>query len=279
MVGFWYYVDYNKDVHFEPMLTNPSMLPNNTLLVDSDTQNYGDLIFSEDVSQIRNQVYYYGHKLPMPTQITENFAGDGQKQTFNLTYEPKHSLLLTDVTITVGGVAQTNALDIINATPGSGTPGCAYIYYTNQTMRFSTAPGNGVVASVTYFPLLPTQNMYNNPASFTLMKARDGSDGVYEYGITNKNLTASDTSLVNLAGAGQLLKYDLPHYAANFYSFTQGWKPGQYFFMTSDMRMDGQFQNTEFYVLKVTKVIVNHPKDGTPFFKNQLSCADTPYNL
>lgn len=276
-VGYWFYIDYQKDVHFEPILTNTSPLPENKLLVDSDSKSYSNLQFAEDVTQIRNQVYYYGHKLPMGSQITESWTGDENTQTFTLTYEPKHSIDTGDLTVKVDGVIQTNDLDISNATPGTGSANTAYIYYRNKTLRFASAPGN-VTVSCTYYPLLPTENLYNNPESFKHMKARDGMDGIYEWGTSNTNLTSNDSSLVNLAGKSTLLKYSLPHYTATFDSFFQGWKPGQYFYLTSDMRMDKEFQNKEFYILKTTKTIVNHSPGGSPIFKYSLSIADSPYN-
>lgn len=281
-VGFWFFIGPDKDVHFEPILTDISPLPNNLLDVDNDTDNYGDLVFSEDVSQVRNQVYLYGFKLPLLTPITEQFVGDGYTTMFTTGYELIHSL--GNITVTVGGVARTNALDISGGLPpASGTTpvddGKVYINYTGKTLRFLVAPAASVVVAVTYQPMIGTASMYNDPSLIALMKSRDGLDGIYEMGLNNPNLSSTTGELAGLEGQKQLLKFGPPHYTGEFVSYLQGWKTGQWFYLTSNIRMNGEFQNKVFYVLKVAKNIVNHPASGVPTFFYRVSIADNPYNF
>jgi hypothetical protein len=274
--GFQWWVDYNKDVHFGPTNTWPSPLPNNTLLPDTDTANYSNLKFTEDVSQVRNQIYLRGYKLPANYSITQSFVADGQNNTFTLTYEPKHSL--SSITVKVGGTTQTNKLDLSGGQPNAQTQdNTAYVHYKNKTVRFNVAPSQGTVVSVTYVPMFEMISMYNDPNAMQVMKQRDLQDGVYEYAVRDQQLTSTDQTLANIRGQLELAKYAYPHITGEFESFLQGWQPGQYFYLTSNNRMDGQFQNQIFYVVKVEKTIVSHPQGGSPTFKYLVSFSDTPY--
>lgn len=275
-VGYDWWVDYSKDIHFGPTNTSTSPLPNNLLDVDNDTANYGDLHLEEDVSQVRNQIYFLGHKVAAQYQITEKFVADGQETTFHLNYEPSHTL--TQTIVKQGSTTYTSKTDVSNGNATNTTnDGNAYIHFANQTVRFNANPSQGTVVSVTYQPRYEMVNMYNDPNGMNIMKQRDGTDGVYEWSVRDKQLSGDDTSLVDTRGRIELSKYAYPKYTGTFYSYLQGWRPGQYFLMTSNRRMDGMFQNFPFYVTKVTKKIVNHPVNGTPTFRYDLTISDTPY--
>jgi hypothetical protein len=263
-VGFFFYIDYDKDVHFEPVTNTPSPLPNNTLLPDTaeGSAYYNTLEFVEDVSQLRNQIYYIGHKLPQPPQLTQQFTGDGQTLAFDTLYEPKHSLKVADLMVTVDGAVQTNALDISTAMPGTGNAGTVYVYYSNSSFRFASPPADGVLITITYFPMLPALNMFNDPSAVSVMKKRDLLDGVYEYAINDPKMSSTDAALVTMAGMFQLQKYGYPHVTGTFNSFIQGWSIGQCFYLTSNFRMGGRFQNQLFYVVKVTKTLIHSDLAG-----------------
>lgn len=275
-VGFQWWVDYSKDIHFGAVALIPSPLPGNLLLPDTDTANYSDMEFDEDVSQVRNQIYLLGYKVPADYTITQDFQADGQNNTFYTTYEPKHRL--STITVKVGGVTQGNALDLVGGLPNSQmADGKAYINYQNQSIRFNIAPASGQTVSITYYPMFELISMYNDPQAMAEMKTRDLQDGVYEHAIRDRQLTSIDTSLATVRGQLELYKYAYPHYTGQFNSFLQGWQPGQYFYLTSNARMDGQFQNQQFFVIKVDKEIATHPANGTPTLQYTVYVSDTPY--
>lgn len=277
-VGYQWWIDYNKDVHFSAVGTNPSPLPNNALMVDTDIENYSDLEFEEDVSQVRNQIYLMGYKVPAAYSVTQNFVADGQNNTFVTTYEPKHAL--NTITVTVGGVTKAKKLDLIGGLPNNEQEdGTVYISYQEQRYRFNVAPAQGQVVSITYVPMFELINMQNDPSAMDEMKSRDLQDGLYEYAIRDRQLSSIDSTLATTRGQLELYKYAYPRYSGLFNSFLQGWQPGQYFYLTSDNRMDGQFQNFVFYVIKVEKTIVTHPENGDPVFKYAVSISDTPYSF
>lgn len=275
-VGYNWWIDYNKDIHFSPINTTTSPLPANQLLADTDTHNYSDLYIEEDVSQVRNQIYFVGHKVAAQYQITEKFVADGQETQFKLNYEPSHKL--TQTIVKQGATVYTSKNDLTDGTATKTTnDGCAYIHFVNQTVRFNVAPANGTVISVTYQPRYEYVNMYNDPNAMQVMKQRDLMDGVYEYMVRDQQLSGDDTSLVDTRGKIELNKYAYPHISGEFYSYLQGWATGQYFKFSSNNRMDGELQNVLFYVTKLEKTIVNHPKNGTPTFYYKIDFSDSPY--
>ncbi|AFK87701.1 hypothetical protein Tsac_2848 [Thermoanaerobacterium phage THSA-485A] len=274
-INFQFWIDYNRDVHFSEIATIQSPLPNNSLNLDTDTQNYSDLEFDEDISQVRNQIYLLGYKLPANYSVTQNFVCDGQNNTFTVTYEPKHSL--SSITVTLNGTAQQVKLDLVNGTPASTTQdNTCYVNYSNKTFRFNVAPASGQILSITYVPMFDMISMYNDPNAIATMAQRDGTDGVYEYAIHDSQLTSTDSSLANIRGQLELYKYAYPHYTGQFNSFLQGWETGQYFFVTSNRRMDGQFQNQVFYVVKVEKKVAAF-QNSNPVFRYTVYFSDTPY--
>jgi hypothetical protein len=275
--GLQWWIDYYKNVNLGIGVgQNASFLPNNTLLPDSDLENYSDLIIDEDVSQIRNQIYLQGYKTPALYTIVQNFLCDGQNNTFYTTYEPQH--VLTGITITLNGVTQAIALDVANGLPNSTLANnTCYIYYTNQSLRFNVTPTQGYVLSIKYTPMFEMVNMYNDPTSMALMALRDNEGGIYEYAVNDSSLTSIDESLANTRGQLELLEYAYPLISGQFFSYLQGWQTGQFFYMTSAARMDGQFQNTIFYVVKLDKIIVAHPKNGKPTLYYTVYFSGTPY--
>lgn len=274
-VGLNWWIDYNKDVHFASSTTIPSPLPNNTLLVDTDTQNYGDLTLEEDVSQVRNQIYIMGHKVAAAYTITEKQPTDGNQTSFNLNYEPLNGV--SSMVISVGATNYTPMLDLTNGTASNhSSDGKAYVHIKNQTVRFNVAPAAGVL-SVTYRPKYEMVNLYNDPNAMTVMQQRDNLDGVYEFVIKDATLSGDDTSLADARGRIELTKYAYPHYSGEFFSYLQGWGTGQYFYLTSNYRMDGYFQKFLFYVVKLVKTIVNHPLNGTPTLYYDITISDSPY--
>jgi hypothetical protein len=276
--AFQWWIDYDKDVHFGPTMTVPSPLPNNTLDADTDTANYSNLQIIEDVSQLRNQIYLQGYKVPADYSITQDFSLDGQSNVLILTYEPMHKL--SDITVVVNGTTLAKKLDITGGLPNSQiADGTAYINYKQQRVRFNVAPAAGT-ASITYVPMFEMIKMYNDPNALAEMKARDNMDGVYEFGIRDQQLSSVDSTLADTRGQLELYKYAYPHISGQFDSFLQGWQAGQYFTLVSQNRMDGEFAGgITLYVVKVAKQIVSHPANGSPTFKYTVSFSDTPYVL
>jgi len=82
LVGFSWYVDYEKDVHF--FAENAEPAPFN-LSESGGNHVWDSLIVTEDISQIRNQVYVIGGREEIATR-TESYVADGEQRQFPLAY-------------------------------------------------------------------------------------------------------------------------------------------------------------------------------------------------
>lgn len=285
-IAFGFYIDAYRVAHFFDVESYASPLPGGILNVDTATTVadstygelgiYGDLEISEDVSQVRNRIFLYGHKVTANYTYTQQWTGDGQTTTFGLAYEPSHNP--ANVTVTVGG--QTYAVEadvsggIITDTTQDYT---AYIDYSSQVMRFNVAPGSGVAVKIVYRPMLPLVVMVEDPSRQKVMADRIGDDGVFEYGVSDPTLSA-DTIDPSVARGDELIaKYGLPKITGQFTSFLYGWRAGQSFTLSSQKRFDGELDGQTFWVTQASKKVVTHPANQMPLFQTTVSFSDSVY--
>jgi len=295
-IAWAYYVDYYRDVHFyDGGTTETTPLPNNTLQIDSATTItdsygvygqlgvYGDLTIKEDISQIRNRVYLYGHSVTANYYLTQRFTGDGNTTSFGLTYPPSQDLI-NNVLVTVGGGAYTCMVDLVDGTPVSTVQDyIAYINFTQQTVRFNVAPPAGTQIVVKYKPQLPIAIFFQDPSAAAVLAAQMGGDGYYEYAISDPTLNA-ETILPSQARAQEIMtKYGLPYLSGTFTSYLHGWQAGSYFTLKSAKRFSGQFATGQtMYVTKCEKKLVSHPTSSgatQPLFKTTVSWSSSVYVL
>lgn len=274
--NFW--LDYSKDVHFVPSADAVSPLPNNTLLVDTDLANYGDLLIEEDSSQVINRVFAKGFKTISGAPITVYFSGDGTTTNFRLPFEPARPAS-SYMTVTAGNTGYTIKNDITDGRPENPQTGTnVYVNYSSQNLRFDVAPASGannikVSFNYAYQPVY----MAEDPAAQKIMRSREGTDGIYEFAVSDPNLGASDTSLADARIQLMLAKYGTPILVSTFYSLLQGWRAGQYFTAVSSKRFGGDLtQGVTFYLSKVTKTIVS-TASGAPILRYDITCSDRPF--
>ncbi len=274
--NFW--LDYYKDVHFMPSANVITPLPNNILDVDSDLANYGDLVLEEDGGQVINRVFAKGFTTISTSAITVYFSGDGTTKNFRLPYTPARPAT-TYMTVTVGGVSYSVKNDITDGRPESPQVGnYAFVNYSSQNVRFDAAPGAGTnnIAVTFHYAYQPVY-MAEDPAAQKVLRSREGTDGIYEYVISDPNLSASDTSLAEARLQFILAKYGTPILGGTFYSFLQGWRAGQYFTLTSARRFSGDFAvGVTMYISKVTKTVVS-TDPGQPTLRYDIACSDRPF--
>ena len=122
--------------------------------------------YETDAAQLANSVTFRGGTY-LSAPYRQTWSGNGQQASFTLDYKPD-----TDVsaggsipTVTVGGAAQTVALDT-----GSGFGGNQVLVSFDQatqaaSLQFATAPGSGVAVVATYVFDLPVLMRRQNNAS------------------------------------------------------------------------------------------------------------------
>jgi hypothetical protein len=115
-----------------------------------------DFFYEKNASQMSNQVIVRGGTY-VSNLYTQNMLGDAFRTSFALDYTPQTDVNAQGMipTVTVGGVAQTVALDTQN---GFGTNQCLVsLSQDSQTavLKFAAAPGNGVQVIANYKYNLP----------------------------------------------------------------------------------------------------------------------------
>ncbi len=292
MTGWGWFIDSYRDVHFYDAQSSVSPLPGNLLDADdlfgdptapaSQYPNWVDLTIAEDTSQLKNRCYITGIYVASQTQFTETRIGDGATEVFTLGYQPPDDI--SKITVAVGGTQYQVGLDLINNTPGQpGSAQTAYVNFTQQTVRFSTPPASGAQVVIQYYPMLQTAVMEENADAQAFMKARDGTDGIYEYNRMDPSLSAELPDLAQERANMTLTKYAYPYKTLSFRSFLQGWYPGQCFRFSSQRRFGGEFQEANgtslaCYILRVQKTLVTAQAGGWTW-QYGIDAANVPFEI
>lgn len=301
-----WYVDYYKDVHMYSLEALPSPLPDNTLDVDNDLQNYGNLELIENSEQQVNKIFIKGFKTRSTELYFLPFTADGQTLQWSLGY--RVSSVQGDVDVVVyDSMAQyqsdTNFLnggastlgthlklkrDIIDGAPDrGGDSNTAYIHYTQHLIRipnFNSAGAvpNGKIVIVRFHYLKDMVWLGQDPeAQGQTAKIEGGTDGVYEEVYQDKSLTNSTISAVQSKGQLLLMKYRFPQITGTFEAYfnttsNMGWVAGQNFIIKSTKRFGGL--NDVMFVHRVSKSIVKNDSSGLITFYT-IEFADSPYLL
>ena len=299
---YGWYVDYFKDVHFYAAESFTSPLPNNTLDVDNDLQNYGDLEIVENGEQQCNKIFIKGFKTRTKEFMILTFPGDGQTTQWTTGY--RVSSLKGDIQVQIyssiaayradtsfisggdptGGTTMTIKRDIIDGAPEQQSEtNTAYIHYTQHLVRISNFSGglvpSGYVVAVRFHYLRDTVFLAEDPASQGVTANVEGTSGVYEASLTDKSLTSSTQDAVKAKGELMIMKYRFPQITGTFTTYfnsttNAGWRAGQYFTLKSARRFGGL--NEVMFVHRVLKSIVKNDSGSLVTFYN-VEFADSPY--
>ena len=127
-VGWRWYVDFDKDVHFFAIETHDA--PITEINIETETRIYSVSGPAESIDQERNRAYVKDFRMMNTDPYTEEFAADGFTKFFPLAVEP--SLDIGDVQVTVNGTPLSLLEDFVNSTPGDGitAEGTAYFCLT-----------------------------------------------------------------------------------------------------------------------------------------------------
>lgn len=276
-IGYGWYIDYYRNLHVYRIEDFPSPLPKNTLDVDNDLVNYGDLVLVEDAEQVYNRFTIRGFKRRSDNTYTLYFTGDGHTTQWNLGY--RVSSAKGDVQVKVDGVPYTVKRDILEGIPGrGGEPGVAYIHYTQHLVRFAEPPPPGAKIEVTFYYLVDRTFTDQHDASIEYMRQLEGGehDGIYEYAEQNKSLSQSTREAIIQSLELLALKHGYPQLRGTFTSFTPGWRAGQSFRMVSKRRMIGD-DGIRMWVHRVSKRWIDPRRDGERPIQYTIEVVDTPY--
>lgn len=288
LLGWGWYIDSYRDVHFYQITSNPSPLPNNELNADdlwtdpnlsaSELPNWVDLKISENVSQLKNFVFITGIYVAQSKLYTETMVGDGQTTVFSLGYQPPADA--SQITVSVNGTPQQIALEWVDGSPGqSGPANTVYVDFSAQRIRFSSPPPNGATITVTYYPMQQTVYGQPDPQSQAFMAARDGTDGIYQYNRMDPSLSAETVALAQQRAQMILYKYAYPYISGTFRSYLPGWQVGQNFTFYSNRRFNGELNGRTFYVTRVSKRIVKVHPNSDWLWEYTITFANIPFEI
>jgi len=233
LIGYDWYVDYDKDIHFFDKGTGETAAFNVT-----DTNGNcidGSLQISEDNRQIRNVIYVRGGEYVADSRTDKVGEGDGTTKIFKLPYRYD-----SEPTITVGGSSQTVGIDFIDSEDDYD---CLW-NYQEKVIKFKTAPASGDVV------------VTGSPRVAVLIKAQDNAsvsaNGIYEYRIVDKKIKTKEAA--RRRAQAEMVDYAEAPEEAKFRSYTSGMRSGMMVNISSDILN----KNENFIVTKaVTTMLTN----------------------
>lgn len=206
LTGRNWYIDYDKDIHYFPLVTAEA--PFN--ITDAVVTDYSGLNITKDATQLKNRVYVRGGtRLSDPT--TYSTKGDGVMRKFVLPDKPH------DVSVTVNGISKTLGIKNIDIS--------GFDYYLNFQEKYieqdsgAVVLGTGDTLAVTY--------TYDIP----ILVAVEDTASIIEHG--QKEFAIFDKSITTQQSARDRASAELTDYANNliegsFSTFTDGFRTGQY---------------------------------------------------
>jgi len=208
-IGFDWYVDYDKDIHFFEEEQN--IAPFNVTELVADEENFvGDsLRLSENIHQLRNKIIVRGGVL-LGNVVANTWIQDASGQTTWFIGRDHVSITvkLNSVVQTLGkeGVDDEDATIAVLYNPNSGH------------IRFKTAPSESDVIDSTSTPEYPLIKQFDDTVSI-------GDFGIHEFVIVDKTLKSS--AAANLRAKAELKRWGDEVRVGTFTTYKDGLRSGE----------------------------------------------------
>lgn len=215
LVGYDWYIDYEKDMHFFIASTEPAAFNLND---SSDNYRPDSLSITEDSSQIRNLIFVEGGEY-LGDSFTEEIVADGDQKTFNLAYKYKN------LTATVGGISKTIGIDFIDDAADYD----ALHNFEQKVLKFrdDNKPTAGQAVAITGNPYIPVLIRFEESSSMTQY-------GVRSIRIIDKTIKTKDAAKERAKAEVRAYKNAVSEGA--FETWTDGLRAGQSIYIDSDLR-------------------------------------------
>lgn len=204
-----WYIDYEKDIHYFPMLTDTAPFD-----IDISNNDYINLRISKDTTQLKNRVYVRGGT-QLSDFTTYEEKGDGIKTKFVIPDKPH------DVTIEVdrggGYVEESVGIKNIDTT--------GFDWYLNFQEKYIEQDTGGAIldatdtVKVTYKYDIPILVAVEDTASIL-------ENGVKEFPIFDKSITTTQSARDR--ASAELTDYANDLIEGGFSTYTLGFRSGQY---------------------------------------------------
>lgn len=243
-VGYMWYLDYNKAVHFFADLEEDAPIA----AINADTDmTVGDLEITSDAGGVINVVILKDFASKSTKKYTHETTADGNTTFFSL---PMGPFDIEDTEVYVrpeGGDSWVEYLTVADPLDGrpesiSGVPGMAYICLYNWGARFPTVdfPYPGDQVKVEFYPELPDRVVVVfDEDSIREFARREGGDGHHEMTISVSDFRVADDSPVEQLGQLILTRKAWPLVTGTLTLNTTNigeWAPGETFTVISVKR-------------------------------------------
>ena len=213
LIGYYWYVDYNKDLHFYPIGTETAPFE---VTETNGNKTYRSMSFMSNSSQIKNSVFIQGGEFIGSALFEEKFEGDGERTTF--TIGNKYSDLSVYVDRGSGFVQESVGIDFLNDDDGT------HKWFANFNEKYikqsalETVLSDTDVVKMTYYPYLPLITRVSDLVSVE-------EYGLNEFVIIDRNI--EDKAGARTRGLAEVRAYSNPMIDGSFTTLTAGLVAGQ----------------------------------------------------
>ena len=303
-IGFIWFVDFDREIHF----SEGEVFQGPIDLIDLDTNDdYGDVLVTEDISQLRNRVYIKDATSRSAESRRDTFVADDNQSFFKLFSPPFDE---EDVKVFKNSTGIDLLPDTLTTQDGEieGGEGLCFLCILNQGLRFplSDLPKEGDIIDIDYFPEEAGGDggiivVMEDPDSIRMMRNRESttgfvSDGVHEHIISAPQLRVRNLDPLAFLGSLVLDRLAWPEIRGQFTVSTMqavGWRPGQSVILQSSKRnlfssrtlwREGRLTDVRVHVQSVTKkfipytIPVETPGGGTEkwLFQETVTFSSVP---
>jgi hypothetical protein len=239
-VGWHWYPDYYKDLHF----FRPEELAKSAPYKLIPGGRFRNIKHSFDTQGLRNRVYIRGGTT-LSNPFVYEIKADGVARAWTLPHKPH------DISLTIGGVSKSVGIENVHEEADFDYLMNFEEKYVKASAQTTTVP-EGMIIRFTYkydVDVITMVEDTESQAKLAAIQKANGvpdSDGVYEHVIQDDTLTTIDAA--EAAGYADLRENANPKVKGSFETEISGWQPGQIVQIDlSDRGIQG-----EFLVQKVT---------------------------
>lgn len=201
-VGWYWYVDYDKAVHF----FNPQELPKPAPMIIQPGGGFRNFRRSIDIVGLRNRVYVRGGSMLSDPQVVQ-WKADGVARIWTLPWGPH------EVSFKVGEVPMTVGVENLHEES-------EYDYMMSFSEKYircsshTSTPVEGITMELTAKQDIPVITMVEDYHSQAAVKAVQSGDGIYEHVIVDDTLTSIVAA--EAAGMADLREHANPRVKGSF---------------------------------------------------------------
>ena len=262
---FYWYIDYDKDIHFFASETN--IAPFN---LSNSSNNFNDLRISLDAEKIINRQVVRGGNETSSTKTVQDIKGDGKASEWFLRNKFRNFSLLIDTTSGGSFSTVSTGVDFLTAETSSA-------YFTNfnaqsfRSANATTTPPATATLRARYHEVIPIVTLAKDNTSINTLKGILGNDGIFD-GATVVDRNLKTRSEAEAFADSQINKYSNPIVSANFITNFEGLRSGQIIKITDTT--SGRNVDQNFIIQKVSQRPIS---ENVSVFS--VTCASTVFGI